>query len=63
MDREGESLYHEKDNENSIVPVEYEGIKTMSFGYAKRGKAAMRGNIIIIMWTIIIVIIKYNKKK
>ena len=44
IDKESvKQLYAPEDNPKSIVPVEYEGLKAMSFGFTGTGRAVMRG--------------------
>ena len=46
ISREDAHLYAPEDNPKSILPIEYEGVKTMSYGFTRRGKAVMRGPMI-----------------
>jgi len=46
INREDSTLYAPEDNPKSIIPVEYEGLKAMSYGFTRRGKAVMRGPMI-----------------
>jgi len=43
INREDSILESPEDKPKEIIPIEYEGIKTMSFGYTRKGKAVMRG--------------------
>jgi Mrp family chromosome partitioning ATPase len=43
LNREDAVLVAPEDNPKEIIPIEYEGIKSMSFGYAKKNRAIMRG--------------------
>ena len=46
INRENIHLESPEGRPKEIIPIEYEGIKTMSYGFTKRGKAVMRGPMI-----------------
>lgn len=43
INKEDSLLYHLSDNPQAIVPIVYEDIKTMSYGYANKKKVVLRG--------------------
>jgi Mrp family chromosome partitioning ATPase len=43
ISRECVQLESPEGRAKEIIPIEYEGIQTMSFGYTNKGKAVMRG--------------------
>jgi len=46
INRENSYLEAPEGRPKEIIPIEYEGIKAMSYGFTNRGKAVMRGPMI-----------------
>jgi hypothetical protein len=46
IDREKSILESPEGRPKEIIPIEYEGLKAMSYGFTNRGKAVMRGPMI-----------------
>ena len=46
INRENIHLESPEGRPKEIIPIEYEGLKAMSYGFTKRGKAVMRGPMI-----------------
>jgi len=46
VNREDVFLESPEGKPKEIIPIEYEGMKTMSFGYTGKGRAVMRGPMI-----------------
>lgn len=44
--REDATLLSPEDRPKEIIPIEFEGVKAMSYGFTRRGKALMRGPMI-----------------
>lgn len=44
--REDAVLRAPEDKPKEIIPIEFEGLKAMSYGFTRRGKAVMRGPMI-----------------
>lgn len=43
LNKESEQIYAHKDDPKTLIPVEYEGVKAISYGFISKNRAVMRG--------------------